>query len=339
MKFTVIARNQTPIHSSDPVKSTITLDGTIGATRGFPFIRMRSTLLPYADSEGVMRTGRVPCVPQNTMRNLLRRAMLEQVMDVQKERGSIDVGAYAGAYAGNATGNPEGIPSSFDETIKVRGHVFFGLFGGGPRMIKGRLSVDSLYPIHAYAARVLEEGLEDRFVSGKILDAVWIRRVDPISKVDEEKAVEVIKGGAQAVTDWSIASLANARKAKGKDAEGAEDELTARGLNAFNAHEVVIPGIDWSWRFRADRPTDAQVGLILKGIKNIVDLEMQVGGGHARDYGKVTIEDVLIDGQSVWAGDSYQDSTLRYFDALADALENISAQDFEEFVGTEKKAK
>ncbi|HEJ2342745.1 TPA: type IV CRISPR-associated protein Csf2 [Pseudomonas aeruginosa] len=339
MKFTVIARNLTPIHSSDPVKSTITLDGTIGAPRGFPLVRMRTILLPYADGEGVLRTGRVPCVPQNTMRNLLRRAMLEQVMDALKGRGQIDVGAYAGAYAGNATGTPEGVPSSFDETIKVRGHVFFGLFGGGPRMIKGRLSVDSLYPIHNHASRVLDAGLEDRLVAGKITDTVWIRRVDPVSKVEESVAAEVIKGGGQAITDWSISSLTNARKAKEKDAEGGEEEASARGLNAFNAHEVVIPGIDWCWRVTADQPSPAQVGLILKGIKNIADLGMQVAGGHARDYGQVAIEDVLIDGESVWAGDIYDQSTEPYFDALAVALDDISAQDFEDFVGTDKKGK
>lgn len=336
MKLTVIVRNLTPIHSSDPAKATISLDGKIGGVSGFPFTRMRTIGVPSADGEGVLKVVRLPCVPQNTMRNLLRRSMLTAILPHVTAKGQLEIGAYAAAYSGNATGNPEGSPSTFDETIKVRQHVFLGLFGGGPRMIKGRLSVDNMYPLHRNSARVVTEGFEERFVAGNILENVWVRRVDPVPKIVDSSVAETIDGGSEAITGWSIAALAKTKKGK-DDAEVVSDN--ARGLNAFNAHEVVIPGIDWHWSFRVDRPTDAQVGLILSGLLNIERDEMQVAGGNARDYGKIRIEEVYLDGEAIWDGAGFSARAEVYLDALAEALDEVSPQDFNEFVGSSKDGK
>lgn len=344
MKINVILRNTTPIFSATPGSDSISLDGVFNPPGGgFPLVRTRKMNIPASVGEGVIKPVPVPVVPGNTMRNLLRRSILEHfVIPHLQDREQLSIGAYAAAWAGNATGNPNGV-ATFDDIVNTRKHAFLGLFGGGPRMMQGRLSVDSLYPIHPNAVRVIGTGYEERMVGGNITDIVWKRRVDPILKINEEDAQEVIKDGRQALTQWALdamkATAARAGKREKKNAAadteaGAEDSsaTTPRGLNAFNAHEVVIPGIDWLLRIELEKPTDAQVGLVLAGIAKMAD--MNIAGGHSLSYGNVKIEDVTLDGEWVWSGDSYtQDERIaRYFDAMAEQLESISAKPFEDFI-------
>jgi CRISPR type IV-associated protein Csf2 len=342
MKISVIVRNLTPIHSSDPVQAKITVEGKIvPATErvGFPFVRMRTINIPVSYGEGAATMAPMPCVPQNTMRNLLRRAALEDVLRPLFGTSSMGIGAYAAAFAGNATGNPEGQASTFDETIKIRQHCFLGLFGGGPRFHHGRLSVDNMYPITEKAVRIIGAGYEDRYVGGDIMSTVWIRRSDPITKINDPEKASVIANGNEAITSWCLAM--NEKPKKGNKASESSEEGTEtdknRGLNAFNAHEVVSPGVDWLWSMRLKNPTNAQVGLVLKSIRNIVDLDMQVAGGNARDYGKISIEDVLVDGKSVWDSHGFDESMNIYFDDLAEELDAITAKDFEDFVKQAEK--
>lgn len=339
MKITVIVRNETPIHSSSPTKAKINTNGVIHHTEGMPFTRMRTMNVPVQAGEGAFSIKPLPCVPSNSMRNLLRRSALDTVFGQLRGHSTLSVGAYAAACTGSASGNPEGTAATFDETIRVRQHVFLGLFGGGPRLMQGRLSVDSMYPIIPDATRIIGEGYEERMISGRILDVVWIRRVDPIAKPAIEDIEDLISDGKNAITEWSVKNFENQAKSAARrngeaDAESGDSE---RGLNAFNAHEVAIPGIDWLWNIRIDNPSSAQVGLVLKAISDIAERKMQIGGGHSRDYGKVNIQEVLIDGQSVWDGSGFCDGVETYFDALADALDNLSADDFTNFVKTSEQ--
>lgn len=343
--ISVIFRNVTPMHSSSPTKSTISLDGKIGAPLGFPFTRMRSMNIPAQMGDGLLSVTKIPVVPGNTLRNLLRRSSLSTVFGQMRGQQTLSVGAYAAATAGSASGNPEGRPSTFDEAMKVRNHVFLGLFGGGPRLIKGKLSVDSMYPIINTATRVLGEGYEDRMVSGQILETIWVRRVDPIAKVSIEDPEQVISNARESITQWAINSLDQSNKALEKRSKKNKGEFTeeqgdteSRGLNAFNAHEVVIPGIDWRWNVLLNSPTQAQLGLVLKAIKDIEDNQMQVAGGNSRGYGLVSIEDITLNGESIWASKNYTESVEPYLDALAEDLDLLSAKDFESFVAVTEAA-
>lgn len=341
MKISVIFRNETPIHSSAPTKSTIDANGTIGVPNAMPLTRMRTMRVPAPGMDGSVSIRPLPCVPSNTMRNLLRRSALDTVFNQLRGKATLDVGAYAAACSGNASGNPEGVAASFDETNAVRKHVFLGLFGGGPRMMKGRLSVDTMYPIVPDAARIIGDGFEDRMISGQILDVVWQRRVDPVEKLAFEAPEELITNAHSAITAWSIKNQENKAKSagKGKAAESEGAGANERGLNAFNAQEVVIPGLDWLWGVRLENPSKAQAGLVLKAISDIAQRGMQVAGGNAKDYGKVNIQEVLVDGQSVWDGQSYTASMETYLDALAESLDEITADDFANFVKPSKEDK
>ena len=341
MKLKVVIRNTSPIFSAATGENTIDIKGNIGVPNGLPFSRTR-TMLIMSDRGETPKPVHVPVVPGNTMRNLLRRTMLDElIMPTLKGKGALSIGAYAAAYAGNASGNPEGVPATFDETLKVRNHAFLGLFGGGPRMMEGRLRMDSLYPIHVDALRVIGEGFEEHLSSGKITDIVWQRRTDPVLKIKEESTAEIIKDGPAAITQWAVnamgASLERAQKRKAKNDEDAASEgPSVRGLAAFNAHEVVIPGIDWLQSMTLVDPSPAQVGLVLLALAKMPN--KAIAGGHAKGYGAFDIRDIQVDGTSVWDGAAFADSEQlhAYFDAAMEAMDQLSTEEFESFVATSK---
>ena len=343
MEISVVLRNTTPVFSAAAGISKITLDGKINQPSSrYPLTRAR-TMSVIADSgDGILKPVALPVVPGNTMRNLLRRIMLKSVIEkALAPVGKLSISAYSAAYAGSANGTPDGLPSTFDEIVAQRNHLFIGLFGGGPRMLEGRLKVDTLYPIHKNAERVMGDGFEDRMVEGKITDIVWTRRCDPIVNLGDDADVEVIEGGADAANGWIADLLAttnanSAKRKKGEDAPEAEEANSPRGLKAFNAHEVVIPGVNWLWRVSLDQPTDAQVGLVLLAISKLP--EYRIAGGHAKDYGAVEIEDVLLNGESVWSAGTLSDDVSDYLDQMVEATDGISTADFESFAASAKEA-
>lgn len=338
MDIQVTLTNLSPLFSAAPAVSSISLDGTINpAGGGFPFTRTRTMKMVAPTMDGEMKTAYVPIIPSNTMRNLLRRSMLKNVLEPALTGNvQLSVGAYAAIYSGSATGNPDGKPSSFDETVETRNHPFLGLFGGGPRMLEGRLQIDSLYPIHTNASAVIGDGFESELISGSITDAVWTRRVDPFTKITDTDDIEIIEGGAGAVNDWINAWFINAAdKKKASKTDINDADKVARGLNAFNAHEVVIPGVRWVWRFTVVRPNDAQIGLILTALSQMNKL--RIAGGHSKDYGRFAINSIQVDGKDVWTQGALNDDMAHYSDALAESLDGMTADQFERFAASAKK--
>ena len=346
MKFEVVIRNLTPVFSAAPGASTVTLEGVINPPEGvsrFPLTRMRTMGVVADSGDGEVRVENLPIVPGGTMRNLLRRAMLKHVVEpaLRAKEAQLGIGAYAATYAGNSSGNPDGVPSAFDEVVSMRAHPFIGLFGGGPRMLEGRLMVDSLYPIHQHALRVIGSDYINESLKGRITQIVWARRVDPILQLGSAEDASVIAGGVAAVNGWisDLMASTKAKKGKGKKGEEAATEAvedSARGLKAFNAHEVVIPGVSWLWRISVDNPSDAQVGLILLALSKLNSL--RIAGGHAKGYGEFEIDAVRMDGESIWSCGSVAGEGLgRYWDAVSEALDAMTPVDFERFAASAKE--
>ncbi|MPQ69348.1 type IV CRISPR-associated protein Csf2 [Pseudomonas sp. MWU12-2323] len=352
MKIEVILRNRSPLSSAAPGQKTISIDNVLNVPNGFPLTAMRTMAIPV---DGQDKPAFVPVIPGNSIRNVLRRSMLSLVLDQVRGKATMSIGAYAAACSGNASGNPEGVPPLFDELLSVRNHVFLGLFGGGPRMIRGRLSVDTLYPLHASAQRVLGAGYEDRYVAGRLTQYIWMNRKDPITRIASEEESSVITDGRAEITSWALnqinSSIRGAEKRKTKTAKSDKasddagvDAATAakedRGLNTLNAHEVTLPGIDWLLSIRIEKPTPAQVGLVLKGIEGLNS--MTIGGGHSKGYGVVEVQEVQLKvgsvSTNVWDGIGYSEDVTGYFDELTEALDKIDVNDFESFVKRTKEA-
>lgn len=337
MDIQVKLRNVSPLFSAAPGASAIDISGKLMPSgQGFPYVRTRRTSLLAPDADMGTRWAEVPIIPSNTIRNLLRRIMLAEIVEpaLIDNRHKLSIGAYATAYAGNQSGNPDGVASGFDEIAKMRNHPFIGLFGGGPRMLRGRLRVGHLYPIHQDALRIIGEEYQDEAAKGRLTDTVWKVRKDPIQRLTETEQTAVLQEGAEAANAWLQASLESAlsKKDGGNADEASKDE---RGLNAMNAHEVVIPGVSWLCKVSMESPSDAQIGMVLSAIGRLGG-NWTVAGGHAVGYGEVELESITLAGEVVWSGGQFNDSAMGYFDALAEATDNLGADEFEDFAASRK---
>lgn len=331
MKLEVILQNTTPYHSSQPGEARVTLSGEfVSGRNGFPAVLTRKMPIIAAsrdrDSEELPKPRLVPIMPANSLRHELRASIVGQVFDHLRGKATLSVGAYAAATCGNASGNPDGVPASFEEVRSIRNHPILGLFGGGPRMISGRLSVDSAWAITQDSSALLGD-YPDQISTGRLTTVVFKRRVDPIIAAASTENVELIADAAQSITAWSN-QYAGASEA---------DETDTRGLRSFSAHEVVIPGVSWLWRISVDRPTSAQRGAVLSALTDIQ--HRRIGGMGSQGYGSIRIQSVLLDGEEVWSGQSFADNNTAINDALtswADAIDGISPQQFEAFAASAK---
>lgn len=331
MKFVVLMQNVTPYHSSAPGAAYVDLSGNFVAKApgAFPCVRTRQMPAIVGLAEGEFRRVHLPIMPANSLRHELRAGILEAILDAFRGKYTLSPRAYASAWCGNASGTPEGITATFAEIAAIQRHPFLGLFGGGPRMIEGKLMVDNAWAWTGEALDLMPPEAHEWINTGRLTEIVWKRRMDPITQASED-AAEIIEGGAEAITEWSV--RANLKPAKGKkNEEEAAESDEERGLRAFNAHEVVIPGARFTWTIGTKRPlTDQQLGAVLWGIQQMHGRHL--GGMSALGYGKVAIKNVLIDGESVWEGEAIQHGAI---DAFIEALDGITPDDFETFAAAQ----
>lgn len=324
MKIELIFTNTTPFHSSAPGAARVTLDGNfVGERQGFPCTRTRTMpLIGGADGEGPPKPVYVPLMPANTLRHLLREAALAPIFEQFRGKYTLSTGSYAAAHAGSASGNPDGITATYDEYRAVRQHPFLGLFGGGPRLIEGRLSVDSAWPITPVTLPYVG-ALEEYAVRGHLTHVQFMSRLDPVADMPEED-VSLIENVEQTVTEWHNQFVSGAT----------EDD--ARGLRSFSAHEVVIPGVNWLWRISARKPTLAQKGLLLLALSTFG--EVQIGGMGRLGYGQIKLKSLSVDGRELWDGRGLVDDSeaMAWLEAWADTQDSLTPEAFEAFAASKK---
>lgn len=307
MKIEVILQNLTPFHSSVPGDSRVDLQGR-WASEGFPCIRtrtMRFARIGADNDEDIPTVGTVPIVPANTLRHTLRSRMLNHVLDQIRGKATLSIGAYTALSSGSTSGNPDGVKATFAELKTTAQHPFLGLWGGGPRMMEGKIKVDSAYAITQDYLPLLGP-YEELATNSKtrLLEVVFTRRVDPV--LGQQLDQELIDGGAAAIT----------------------------------AHEHVIPGVNWLWRISARNPTNAQRGMILNALQELHG--EQVGGMSRLEYGRFHIKSILVDGKPAWNGhalDSTNEQVATWLSSLADSLDEIEAGTIEAFAKSEKSPK
>ena len=326
MKIVVLMQNTTPYHSSAPGAAYVDLNGNfVSKTPGsFPCVRTRQMPVMASRGEGEVRRLYLPIMPANSLRHDLRAGILGAILDAFRGKYTLSPRAYAAAWCGNASGTPEGVTATFQEIATIQAHPFLGLFGGGPRMIEGKLMVDNAWGWTGETMDLAPPQAHEWTNTGRLTEVVWKRRLDPIAQAGED-AVEIIDGGAEAITEWS--AKANLKPAKGKKGEEDAEADEERGLRAFNAHEVVIPGVRFTWVIGTKRAlTNQQLGAVLWGIQQMHGRHL--GGMSSLGYGKIAIKDVLLDGESLWKGEAIEHTAI---DAFIEALDVMTAAAFEAF--------
>lgn len=340
--ITAIVRNKTYAHSGSPEEARVNLDGRL-SPQGFPLARTNRMSIPSNIPKPNPQTGElearnnsVPFIPENTVRNRLRNLILSAVFDqLRATNTAIQLPCFATLLAGSATGNPDGIPATFDEMYRLGQHFFIGLFGGGPRMLKGKLKCDGFIPLIPSAARILPPGYEERFISDRITQIRFKRRVDPVAKIDEEEC-DIIKDASEAITAWGLDKAEKKLASRSKSEESTENEIkTSRNIDSFTAIELIIPGVDFLSRVRLVSPTDAQVGAILQAYEKVHTTTF--GGGHSLGFGEFELQELSLNGDTVYESGALTKAALPYVDAFWDEVAELDAETLEAYAASNKK--
>lgn len=343
-KITAVLTTLSPLHITQPGENRVTLDGKTVAENGFPcplttkmWLSTRPVLSEMVSgdeaSTGVGQRP-VPCIPANSLRGQLRRQAARAIMNGLVVRGEqLSIGAYNVLMCGAASGSPDSDPSTVEEAITADANPYFGLFGGGPRLIRSNLRVDTALAITETSLPYLQPGLEGAVSAGQLTSVGWMRRNDDAYFLtDSELQSKVIKDAHRALNEHQDGVAGTGRGEDGSDqTDGAKG-----GLSRFNALEYVRPGVHFAVRLDLEG-TEAQAGLLLQSLLGFVRAN-RLGGGGRRGFGRFMLQSVTLseNGEHQVIGARVTDESTTFegrgaelLNAWASAQKSLSAGEIE----------
>lgn len=276
-------------------------------TGGLPLTKTRSLdiMLPSTVKEGeneglvVRRKTMVPVLPSQGLRGALRRSCARIIEDhfMLNLGQQISFQAYNGMHSGAISGQLDKSLATTDEIVRVRKHLFMGLFGGGPRMMRGNLKTSFGTPI---TTKTIDAGLVPDSVADYQVDAepyqllgyMPVFRSDDTLKSHDPVAEQVVMNFVEAKEEAIKAVMLN-RAAKASGEEGGE-----RGISTMSYMEYIVPGTSFFVRHTISG-TRAQAGFLIEGIRRLAETQTEkgIGGKTAAGFGQYQLSfDLIIDG-------------------------------------------
>jgi CRISPR type IV-associated protein Csf2 len=295
-RFLAVLTTVSPLHITEPAADRITLDGKVmQGENGFPYARTTKMWLggnPMVSdaSEGASEAMKsVPCIPSNTIGGLLRRRAARQIFDHLVGRGEqLSINAYNVLECGAASGNPDRANPTVDEVVRGYRHPYFGVFGGGPRMLRRKLRVDTALAITEASVPYLHTHFGNALSTGRLTGVLWQRRNDDLLHVVDPITQQLtIANYLEGVNAYQDDKMANKAKV-------ADDEKAPRGLDTFNALEHVAPGVHFALRLDLTEATQAQAGLLLSSLLALVELN-RIGGQGRRGFGRFLLQSFVAE--------------------------------------------
>lgn len=292
--------------------------------------------------QGVSYRDQVPVIPATTWRGMLRRGAASIIEDhvIGKLNTKLSFDAYQGLHCGAISGNPDGVPPTTDEIRTARAHVFYGIFGGGPRLLQGALRASDSLPV---ISGIIEANLLPGRLSDKALKGVHPRNlysVLPVLRKDDfsgdhfgaSRAAEVVENFSET---YDIERTKRVQAAK--DGLDGKKEGKDRGVRGMSFREDVVTGVPFNVRLELNG-TPAQAGMIIAALER--RLNIGVGGRTALGFGRLdgTLELVDEAGKRVEVL-SVTDGTTQflpgsdpYIDAMSDAVSELSMDDINRYM-------
>lgn len=315
--ITAVLTTMSPLHITQPGSHRVDLNGkTVSEKEGFPcpqttkmWLSSRPVLSQLVDGDvGEPTAGQrpVPCIPANSIRGQLRRQAARSIMQGLLAKGEqLSIVAYNVLQCGAATGSPDSNPSTVEEAVMADGHPYFGLFGGGPRLIRSNLRVDTALAITETSLPYLRAGFEGAVNSGQLTSVGWMRRNDDaLQLTDLDMQRKVIREAHEALNEHQDAAM-SAKKNADTDATSDSDKVLSR----FNALEYVRPGVHFALRLDLVG-TEVQAGLLLDAVLGFLRAN-RIGGGGRRGFGRFILQSVTLNenGELHSIGDRMTDET------------------------------
>lgn len=235
----------------------------------------------------------LPYISANSVRGMIRRGCADHVIkqlvnSKQQISRNVYLSIVRGAF-GRTKIDPAG--ATYTDAAGAAQHVFAGLFGGGARMYRSPMRIArDLFPVLTETAAMMPAEVRHHALAARpqdILASVLMAPRDDFARLPSN-AREVVEDLNVAYTEHM--STKAAQRAEGKDGEGKDD------LDNFTQAECIIPGVPLVFDLTTDEITEAQAGMLLKGLHTWVNRNA-LGGGSARGRG------AFIPSLALWVDD------------------------------------
>lgn len=334
-----------PANIAEPGGARVSDDGKIlYGNNGRPLTRtIRTETILATDGESIIS----PFDGGNNIRGKLRRAASEVIFNALEEKGqTIKKETYSGMTSGAVSAQPKTDKLLLSESKAANQHIFFGLFGGGPRLLPSAYQAYPLLPIlksfidnNIMPVRFDEVAVDYKSLRDMTEIIYFIRRDDVLQFTATNP--DCIEDYDNAVESAQQAVMEN--KSKRKAAKD-DDSVTVKktDLSNMGALEVIKRGTPL--RFRVDFKsgvTDEQIGLMLMAVKSYA--QDNIGGWGRIGLGQHKMDLQLFDGNKC-LGDVLEydnnevkisDDMIDYLDAAHNAIDKITSEELNGFMSEE----
>ena len=371
MKFTIktILKTCSPLHIAHP--NNARMDDTGKPTyndKGFPMTSVQTQTIPLREAfkkvtqndDGTETTKEthsrtLPVIAANNIAGRLRRHAAKQVLTSLKANGhKVSLHAYSVLQCGASTGIPDSSAMSYQEFKDSREHVYFGLFGGGPKMFERHLRVHSALPITQLTTDTKGSLAHPNAAEYALPDNTKFTRIWGFRHLDDLADLMNIAQAEQSIERFdeefakrqaSILEDGNTKKKADQDGEAVKSKRPS--TKTYSAIEFVIPGVLFDLTMELDVLTDAQVGLYLETLDSFSETE-RLGGQVRNGFGVVTFEDVSFAREGANATSIFNNGRLDrnnpdvmvWLAAWAEEAKTLEAASIEKLIAvTEKQEK
>jgi CRISPR type IV-associated protein Csf2 len=350
-----ILRTLSPLHIAAPGKGHLDMaDGRVkfGAHAGNDFPATLIQKMPVAvPGEGGWQY--LPVISANNIMGHLRRHAAAIVCGKFLDNGEmVSPAAFNVLNCGAASGKPDAEGLTFADYQANKNHLYMGLLGGGPALMRRYVQCNNLVPKTDASAAMIEAfphplGIEATTHSADKLTYGWmVNHLDDLERMAHpELSHGVIKDFAQEFIERNerIKNQRDLKKEAKKDgirAPAAEKDST----RAVFGLEFVVPLVEFPvmWQLNVNR---AQLGLFLKMLERFVAHD-RLGGWSRNGFGQFVLNELTLsgdliddeDGSAVEPiGDLIQNRALnashpfvaRTIELFEEALERTTAADLE----------
>jgi CRISPR type IV-associated protein Csf2 len=252
---------------------------------------------------------RVPVIAGNNIAGRLRRQAGTLVLRALEAKGeSVNMSTFSVLMSGAVTGNPSGEDLKYQEYEQARKHPYFGLFGGGTKMLPRNVRVCNALPMIKVLAKdgigVLRHPHHEQQALDmqpfETVNAWTFRRNDDLKDLSHVEVAEATIKDFQAEFERRQALIIEDQR---KNAEG-EARASKTSTQTFSALEFVTPGLIFDLVFELDVANEAQVGLFLAALDNFA-AEERLGGQSRNGFGQFVMQDCMLvpeDESRIWGG-------------------------------------
>jgi CRISPR type IV-associated protein Csf2 len=207
---------------------------------------------------------------------------------------SLDV--YHMLRCGAVTGNPDSTLPDVTEVQQAAAETMIGMFGGGPRFIRGALKVQGGFPLCPATVKrgiVGEHALMTQ--TDRLSMPQMFRRVDDVLGWLPMDIDVLGDNYAEQVAAWMTENTPVETAATvDEDANSVSDEKEARGLKTFSGYEVVMPGTSFEMRFAMHDAREAQAGLLVSALVDLFN-RPELGGKSGIGCGEYAVAECTIE--------------------------------------------